>query len=149
MRTYPAIFAAVLLPSLTSADFHIGTQLILFGTAPDPPQLTRYLACPSNYYNCNCYGAYNSDRGVLTSNEQSPTSTTFSLQAGLCGLGQLNFYYIQDKGGWDFYVNGGDGSLQGTCYTNSASTQYCFGNLPLLSTSYTDSLVCYSYICNP
>jgi hypothetical protein len=148
MRTYPAIFTALLLPSLTSADFHIGTQVIYWSpTSTDPIQQTRYLACPSNYYNCNCFGGYSSDRGVVTT--QSPASATFSLPAGLCGLGQLNFYYQQDKGGWDFYVNDGDGSLQGTCYSNSASTQYCFNNLPLLETVYTDSLVCYSYICNP
>ena len=63
----------------------------------------------------------------------------FSVEAGLCGMGQLNFYK-QGDGHWDFYVDQGDGSLQGRCYSNSAVTS-CSGDL------YNDELVCFSYIC--
>ena len=66
----------------------------------------------------------------------------FSVESGLCGLGQLNFYK-QSDGSWDFYQNNGDGSLQGTCYSNTAITS-C-----LLAFNVYDQLVCYSYICNP
>jgi len=148
MHIYSAIFAALLLLSPTLADFHIGEQLGVYGTAPDPPTGTKYVACPSNYYNCYCYGSINPDRGVFIQGGQNTGSATFSLHAGLCGMGQLNFYYQQSKGGWDFYVNNGDGSLQGTCYPNS-DTKYCGTSLPFFSAKYTDSLVCYSYICNP
>jgi hypothetical protein len=146
MHIYSAIFAALLL-SPTLADFHIGEQFGVYGSQPDPPTGTKYVACPSNYYNCNCFGRINPDRGVFIQGGQNPGSATFSLDAGLCGMGQLNFYYQDNKGGWDFYVNDGDGSLQGTCYPNSDS-KIC--SLPFVYTfKYTDSLVCYSYICNP
>jgi hypothetical protein len=143
MHIYSAIFAALLLLSPTLADFHIGQIMNVAGSAPNPPTNTEYIACPSNYYNCNCFGS--KDRAVNTYLGQNPASATFSLNSGLCGMGQLDFYYQDSKKGWDFYVNGGDGSLQGTCYPNS-DTQWCA--IPLLwTTKYTDNLVCYSYIC--
>ena len=146
MHIYSAIFATLLLLSPTLADFHIGQQDAVAAGPKEPISTTSYLACPSNYYNCYCYGAIgNPDRGVYTLYHQSPGSATFSLNSGLCGMGQLDFYYRQSKGGWDFYVNGGDGSLQGTCYSNS-DTKTC-AKLGFLS-SYHDKLVCYSYICN-
>jgi hypothetical protein len=146
MHIYSAIFAALLLLSPTLADFHIGTQFGVYGTQPNPPTTTEYIACPSNYYNCNCYGAMNPDRGVLIQPGTNPGSATFYLKSGLCGMGQLDFYYQQSKGGWDIYVNGGDGSLQGTCYPNS-DTQHC-SFLPLFTSKYTDNLICYTHICN-
>jgi hypothetical protein len=145
MHIYSTIFAALLLLSPTLADFHIGQQDGVSAGPKEPISTTDYLACPSNYYNCKCYGSIHPDRGVFTVRGQSPGSATFSLSAGLCGMGQLDFYYRQSKGGWDFYVSGGDGSLQGTCYSNS-DTETCY-SLGFLATYY-DSLVCYSYICN-
>jgi len=143
MHIYSAIFAILLLLSPTLADFHIGEQVHNDRGITDT---TDFVACPSNYYKCNCFGMPNpaSDRGVYIKSGQSPASNSFSLDAGLCGMGQLNFYYRQDKGGWDFYVNGGDGSLQGTCYPNlHAKDEGC----PIFQYTYKDLLVCYSYIC--
>jgi len=146
MHIYSTIFAALLLLSPTLADFHIGQQDgVSASLDPKKPILTTdYPACPSNYYNCKCYGSIHPDRGVFTVHGQSPGSATFSLSAGLCGMGKLDFYYRQSKGGWDFYVSGGDGSLQGTCYSNS-DTEDCYSLG--FSATYHDSLVCYSYIC--
>ena len=148
MHIYSAIFASLLLLSPTLADFHIGEQQVLAAAPKEPVETTKYLACPSNYYNCNCYGSVHPDRGVFIQGSQNPGSATFSLDSGLCGMGQLNFYYQQSKGGWDFYVNDGDGSLQGTCYSNSAKSQSC-SSFPLFQYQYFDRLICYSYICNP
>ncbi|KAN0076667.1 hypothetical protein V8E54_006809 [Elaphomyces granulatus] len=144
MHIYSTIFAALLLLSPTLADFHIGQHDRVSAGPQGPISATLYLACPSNYYNCKCYGSIRPDRGVFTVGGQSPGSATFSLSAGLCGMGQLDFYYRQSKESWDFYVNGGDGSLQGTCYSNS-DTQTCYSFY--FSATYYDRLVCYSYIC--
>jgi hypothetical protein len=98
-------------------------------------------ACPSNYYNCNCLK--NGDRAaqVLVNGQGvgSLPNNFFSIKAGLCGLPQLNFYK-NGNGAWDFYINNGDGSLQGTCYPNRATTT-CSGFY------FSDQLVCYSYVC--
>jgi hypothetical protein len=138
MRSQLSFLIAALFPSCTLADFHIG-EIFAFNSAGS---ITEYVACPSNYFNCNCF-KLNPDRGVILAAGVVPSSAQFSLPAGLCGMKQLDFYYKSDKGGWDFYVHGGDGSLQGTCYKNSA-TKSCAG---AVSVSYSDALVCYSYIC--
>src|ERR1700733_14773485 len=84
-------------------------------------------ACPSNYYNCKCL--VNGDRAAqIVVNGQgvgSLSNNFFSIKGGLCGMGLFNFYK-QGDGHWDFYVDNGDGSLQGTCYSNSATTS-CSG----------------------
>ncbi|KAN0085502.1 hypothetical protein V8E54_001969 [Elaphomyces granulatus] len=146
MHIYSAIFAALLLLPPTLADFHIGEQFGIVGSGDDPPTITKYIACPSNYYNCNCFGSLKSERGVFIPGGDNPGSATFSLNPGLCGMGKLDFYYQADKGVWDFYISDGNGEVQGTCYRNSAAKQYC-GFPPFYKFQYTDSLVCYSYIC--
>ena len=117
------------------ADFHV-TQ----GIAPGGGAGLE--ACPSNYYNCNCLKDGDRAAQVLVDGQGvgSLPDSFFSIKAGLCGLGQLNFYK-QGDGHWDFYVNNGDGTLQGTCYPNSA-TSTCSGGFYFI-----DQLVCYSYIC--
>ncbi|KAJ2980381.1 hypothetical protein NQ176_g2680 [Zarea fungicola] len=137
------------------ADFHVGLsekqQHPVNPNAPDDyPVIPENWACPSNYLNCKCYGDWpnRSDRGVKVSAGQ-PTGNYFSLNAGLCGMGKLDFYYRDNLGHWEFYVNGGDGTLQGTCYkaTGSGLRKLCGGPFTLISTTYTDELWCYSYIC--
>ncbi|KAJ8101690.1 hypothetical protein POJ06DRAFT_299667 [Lipomyces tetrasporus] len=102
------------------------------------------IACPSNYYGCDCFDGHN--RGVEASGdiEDINGSSFFQIGSGLCGMGALNFYK-QGDASWQFYVDGGDGSLQGTCYDNTAS-DYCWDAVG--SASVSDRLVCYSYICN-
>ena len=65
----------------------------------------------------------------------------FFVEAGLCGMGQLNFYK-QDDGTWKFYVDNGDGTLQGTCFQNQGRTTCPAGKV------YLEQLVCYSNICD-
>lgn len=58
-------------------------------------------------------------------------------------MGKMNFYE-QDDASWLFYVDGGDGTVQGQCYGNEANSDCKSGDLVLLI---EDRLVCYSYIC--
>jgi hypothetical protein len=135
------VTAALTLPS-TVADFHV-TQV--HGSP------TSLVACPSDYFTCDCLST--DDRGaqiVVNGNEvTSLPSNFFSTGRRFCGVQQLDFYYRSDTGIWQFYVNNGDGSLQGECYSNTASGS-CWEPQEIPATlSWVDKLVCYSYICNP
>ena len=129
------ISASFAIPSAL-ADFHI-----IQGIAPGGGAGLE--ACPSNFDNCDCME--NGDRAARVSvngqGQGSLPDSFFSVDAGLCGLGQLNFYK-GSNGVWDIYENDGNGSLQGTCNSNSASSTCSNGFL------FFDQLVCYSYICN-
>lgn len=153
MRFNHVLTAAGLAGSV-SANFHVGkadkTQLHVNPNGPGTPNLkfTTYIACPSNYLNCKCYGGFsdNSDRGVGVAH--GAITGDFSLKAGLCGMGQLDFYWRSNLGKWEFYVNGGNGDKQGECYKNSAALAGCGINpTSVLETNYDDKIVCYSYIC--
>lgn len=117
--------------SQVAADFHVGWKAGLNGD-------NIVEACPSNYYNCNCFD--NNDRTGYGP-RQDIVGQDFSIGAGLCGLPQLNFYGNGD-GSYDFYVNGGDGTVQGHCYFNDDTQSQCGLGV------YFDRLVCYSYICS-
>lgn len=117
--------------SLVAADFHVGWKAGIDNN-------NQVEACPSNYYNCNCF-FFNDRTGYGP--RQDLLGQDFSIQAGLCGLPQLNFYGNED-GTYTFYINGGDGTAQGQCYPNTASLN-CGGE-----GYYDDRLVCYSYICS-
>lgn len=150
MHFYSIIVIFGSLATLGFANFHVGRADKTQITHSDLPPVTftQYIACPSNYLNCNCYGGFaaNADRGVQVS--KGSTSGDFSLNAGLCGMGQLDFYYRANLGHWEFYVDGGDGSIQGTCYKNDAKLAACgLSPYSILETNYDDQLVCYSYIC--
>lgn len=86
---------------------------------------TEYIACPSNYYNCKCFGSIGIDRGVKVLPRGSTKGSFFSLASGLCGMGQLDFYYRPNFGHWEFYVHGGNGQVQGTCYKNNPELRGC------------------------
>lgn len=135
------------------ADFHIGRadkETNPFNTDSPVLQWTDYVACPSNYFGCKCYGKISpsADRGVSTRQRKPPTGD-FSIEAGLCGMGQLDFYYRAADNKWEFYVNGGNGDIQGTCYPNSTHDLCFLTTSTILTVNYYDELVCYSYICNP
>lgn len=116
-----------------AADFHVGWALA------DNNVVNSYTtACPSNYYNCNCF--FDDDRAALgPTYDVIADGGNFSIEGGLCGLSQLDFYNV-GGGHYQFYVHNGDGTLQGDCYTNVGSVG-CGGAI------YEDRLVCYSYIC--
>jgi hypothetical protein len=134
LQSLALMIAAVTIPSAI-ANFHI-----IQGIAPGGGAGLE--ACPSNYYNCKCMRDGDRAAQVLVNGGGvgSLPDDFFSVKAGLCGLGQLNFYK-QSNGAWNFYVDGGDGSLQGTCYSNSGGSS-CSGGF-----IFYDKLVCYSYIC--
>ncbi|KAJ2979736.1 hypothetical protein NQ176_g3069 [Zarea fungicola] len=142
----------LVLPFLPAAlaNFHVGIAHKWTNPLSDFPSIewTTAIACPSNYLSCKCYGqiADNADRGVGSIGHKSDLGNMFSLNSGLCGMGQLDFYYRSDRGVWEFYVNNGDGSLQGTCYSNSAR-DWCVQHGSTLSTDYDDKIWCDSYIC--
>ncbi|KAF8814055.1 hypothetical protein BYT27DRAFT_7180308 [Phlegmacium glaucopus] len=128
------IIAAFTIPSAL-AEFHI-----IEGVAPGGGSGLE--ACPSNYYDCDCLKDGDRAARVLVNGEgvASLPDNFFSVDAGLCGLGQLDFFKQSDEV-WNFYIHEGDGTLQGTCYPNNA-TNTCSGFY------FFDQLVCYSYICN-
>lgn len=143
-------FLGLLLLPTALANFHIGVankRTVPIKEGNPPVTWTTTIACPSNYLNCKCYGQFgdNADRGVGTVGHKQP-GDMFSLQAGLCGMGQLDFYYRSDRRVWEFYVHNGDGSLQGTCYSNSGS-DWCVQHATTLATDYSDKMWCDSYIC--
>lgn len=148
-----SMLATLALAAPGLADFHIGRadkQTNPFNKDSPVISWTDYVACPSNYFGCQCYGyiSATADRGVLTRQNKPPTGD-FSINAGLCGLGQLDFYYRQAENKWEFYKNGGDGAIQGTCYSNSGH-DLCLKNTgTAVTVNYYEELVCYSYICNP
>jgi hypothetical protein len=130
---------ALLITTAFTMPFALANFHVVKGIAPGGGAGLE--ACPSNYYNCHCLR--DGDRAVqIVVNGKgvgSLPSDAFSTNGDLCGVGQLNFYK-QSDGHWDFYVNDGDGTLQGTCYSNTATT-LCSGFY------FFDELVCYSYIC--
>ena len=128
------LISLVLVPSVL-ADFHITN--VEYGSKGR--ETSSNVACPSDYWNCNCLAFGDRSADVINGSDNF-----FQVEAGLCGMGTLNFYLNPDHTSWDFYVDGGDGTLQGTCYPNSGEH-----SCPLALAQATDLLVCYSYICNP
>lgn len=131
-------------------------------------------ACPSNYYTCQCMADPSHNRGAPVFSGSPATNDFFALRPGLCGMGQLNFYKQgeplhfpgdvcctqrrreigtywlmivcrgEGDGRWLFFVNAGNGEVQGECYRNDVVwTTNCNGAAVRVS----DYLVCYSYIC--
>jgi hypothetical protein len=118
---------AVLLGQV-SANFHILS-------VNENGDFQKFIACPSNYYNCNCF-TQNDRTGQVDGNARGDF---FSVRHGLCGMPKLDFYKRADNH-WDMYASGGNGQILGTCYSNSAET-FCGSKVA------ADELVCYSYVC--
>jgi hypothetical protein len=132
------LVAAALTVPPALADFHVILR------QPDLLDYTKntVIACPSNYYNCRCIQG--GDRRVTIGADGGEPKDLpdgyFYTEGKFCGVGKLNFYERSD-GHWQFYKDGGDGSLQGECWSNTKSPSTC-GNI-----AYSEQLVCYSYIC--
>ncbi|KAL7792469.1 hypothetical protein V8C37DRAFT_380416 [Trichoderma ceciliae] len=136
--------------TLVNADFHVLTGPCSIAPGFGGSLESDVVACPSNYYNCKCM--LDGDRaGYLSAGDTpvdglSKTGSNFFQLTGMCGVGNMNFY-LQGDGSWLFYLDGGDGSVQGTCYDGNSSTKNCNGFSA--ACSWRNILVCYSYICNP
>lgn len=133
-ESFFASFAILLHVTKVSADFHVG-----YWDSASSVIASRTEACPSNYYNCDCF-QHGGRTGFGPGSDAVASGSDFSIGAGLCGLGQLDFY---NRGGghYQFYQHNGDGTLQGDCFNNVATSD-CG------STVWEDRLVCFSYICN-
>lgn len=107
---------------------------------------TVYACFSLPYYNCNCFQDADGASFVTFGGQRLGflTLDAFSVESGLCGMGQLNFYN-RSNGVWDFYRNDGIGGLQGTCYSNTAVTS-CPSASATDVVAY-DKLVCLSDIC--
>jgi hypothetical protein len=152
MKLYNAFHSVLLLGTVghVLANFHVGAM----GPGSSPENdgcgsgLSGFIACPSNKYGCGCF--LNGDgRAIVSIGGASDitTATFFQIKAGLCGHGVLNFYK-RSSGHWQFYIAGGDGKSQGTCYSNSAANEFCCnGETQEDRPFYEDRLVCYSNIC--
>ncbi|KAL6860852.1 hypothetical protein J3F83DRAFT_717163 [Trichoderma novae-zelandiae] len=144
------VLASLGLASLVAADFHILTGPCSIAPGFGGSLEDYAVACPSNYYNCDCM--LNGDRASHVVSGQTPkygltdTGSSYFELGGMCGVGDMNFY-LQDDGTWLFYIAGGDGSVQGTCYAGDNSIKDC--NAFSAACSLSNILVCYSYICEP
>lgn len=119
-----------------NANFHISR--VFSGT-----RTVKYLACPLNYWNCDCY--ISEDRAGHVSNQ---ATDNFSID-GMCGVGQMNLYKDNNADTLSMYHNGGDGQVIGRCYRNTAE-RICRvgGSSPGLAVV-NDEWVCYTYVCEP
>jgi hypothetical protein len=125
-----AILSALLISvNQVSANFHVSSL-------SENGVLEKYIACPSNYFNCDCFT--NGDRSGTVAGDVAG-GDFFQVESGLCGMPQMNFYKNGD-GSWDFYAAGGDGDVLGQCYGNGAE-DFCGSKVV------DDRLVCYSYVC--
>ena len=134
MRIAPLMLCII---SCVSANFHAGKLSI-------PSGYTNHRACPSNQCNCGCFkGGAGGSNVVELPYPQQEFQTYFQVQSGLCGMPLMDFYRRPD-GSWEFYVNNGNGQVQGSCYSNSDRQRSAPFNA---TSSYEDRLVCYSSIC--
>jgi hypothetical protein len=115
-----------------SANFHI-SYMTSFLNAP-----TRYAACPSNQYNCNCF--IGSTTPITT--YVAPFGQFFQLDNGLCGQNYRMNFYLRSGGYYEFYKENGNGASLGKCYDNSGAN-----SVKCVDYTVRDQLVCYSWIC--
>jgi len=138
----PLAFISLLLTPV-SADFHIFNCIHSYGLGGQNGVDPVIVGVPSNQFNCN--GVYNSP----IDDDNNPTSVNWGTQffyvpAGLCGMGQMNFYW--NGGGFNFYADGGDGRLLGTCVQGGGGKMTCEKAFDQVYC--TDAWVCLSSVCN-
>jgi len=135
------ISAPLILAASVAADFHIFNCLHSYGLGSQNGQDAVAVGVPSNQYNCN--GIRNNPLV-----QDTPTTvkwgTPYFTIPNLCGTRQLDFYWYGT--GFNFYNNGGDGSLVGTCYQGNGK-KTCYDQ-PFDSLLCTDAWVCISYVCS-
>jgi hypothetical protein len=111
-----------------AASFHVAVVKPP-GNAPH-----TFVACPSNYFNCEC---------LVGGNHAEPveyvigTEELFAVHAGLCEKGQMNIY-LRASGAWALYDND-SGAQLGWCH-DALGTLGCwsYGNYVEIE----DNLIC-------
>ncbi|KAL7933168.1 hypothetical protein V8C35DRAFT_280999 [Trichoderma chlorosporum] len=97
------LLAVLGLASNVAADFHILTGPCQIGVGSAGSLQDSSVACPSNYYNCNCM--IDGDcTGYLSAGNTpisgfSPTESNYFQISAMCGVGAMNFY-LQGDGSW-------------------------------------------------
>lgn len=165
--TLIAVFAA----SITvQADFHVlgqkGVIEDLSAGGGGVSEFERLIGCPSNIFNCDCFAdlrggtqsANGNDLGISFPGQPFPADNFFQLvppsdgDGNFCGEGALNFFLKQGvtDGSWEFFKDGGVGTVLGTCFPQSpdAELQTCIRGLGVTVTAF-DFLVCFSFLCQP
>ena len=123
------------------ADFHIATT----ETFDNSGLIATYRmqACPSNYYNCECFG--NGDREGSFGDVNYWGD--FTMDAGFCGMGKMDFYPDGDAL-INFYISGGDGTAIGYCTPNTGDSLNCWTGPADGTVTVFDEWYCHSYVCN-
>lgn len=139
---FRAVLTALLISlHFVNANFHIAQSQ----NAEHPEAgVYSYVACPSNKWNCDCFGLGKSEAQVGIP-DSTPLSKInyFTIPPGFCGTTYEMDFYKNSDGTWDFYVSGcNPGTKLGKCYANSAEH-----DCPLEGVSIYDQLVCYSSVC--
>ncbi|KAL6713393.1 hypothetical protein ACLMJK_008858 [Lecanora helva] len=148
MQYKPLLIALGSLALTARADFHILDTICAYtcGTYEifdsDPQSCAEYTVVfvASNQYNCK--GKSDAPNIPETAGH---LQDFMHLDQGLCGSGALNFYK-RDNDTYEFYADGGDGSVLGTCYKGDGSTEACGSGLGICD--FKEQYVCYTYLCN-
>jgi hypothetical protein len=130
------------LGATVEADFHILGNICDSVTGASSSQTwSQNVACPSDQYNCNCFV----DGYAGTFDFSGGPGDSFFWMEGICGGPSSGFNFYQTSSGYDFYINGGDGTLQGQCYNNLGTTSWCetFGG----SCDSSELIWCSTYWC--
>ncbi|GBE87874.1 hypothetical protein SCP_1200990 [Sparassis crispa] len=117
------LVVALLLASLANADFHNFNCGEAVGACSQLYNNGEAIAVPSNQYDCN--GAENAPvfDGTNGVSDESPQYESFSI-TNFCGT-NIDFYPASDGQTIPFYISGGDGTVQGTCYPGSGDKMSC------------------------
>lgn len=138
--TVPFLLAAATFITQALADFHIVTTET-FDNSGYIATFQRQ-ACPSNYYNCECFGGGDREGSFGSDNYWGD----FSMDGGFCGMGQMDFYPDGDAL-INFFIAGGDGNPIGYCTPNTGDSLDCWRGAAAGDVTVYDQWYCHSYVC--
>jgi hypothetical protein len=134
------LFAAALTIHCALANFHI----VLLETKETNDTQNALWACASHTYNCASFDRGINGSSVTRDGQKLGTlamQSSFSVQAGLCNMMQLNVYKDGAGENWNVYENKGNGSVVGICTPNRGHVTQCPTNKA------EEKLLCNSPIC--
>ncbi|KAL6301347.1 hypothetical protein BKA93DRAFT_828315 [Sparassis latifolia] len=119
------LVTALQLASPANTDFHIFNCGEAVGAGSQLYNNGEEIAVPSNQYDCN--GAENAPvfdgTNINGVSDESPQYGSFSI-TNFCGT-NIDFCPASDGQTIPFYISGGDGTVQGTCYPGSGDKMSC------------------------